>query len=250
LHHRAIMENDPAATPLLRHIPDPLLIHHPVPFRIPAPAPVPTATAAANGGPKPAPPPLSGLQRFAILTFSVLRIFRGLAFIVYPALSVDSLDMPENPSNTLVLGGLLGVRDLLLGGLLYTADETQEREVRRALVVNLLSDAMDTFILIFSAACAGEWEGHRLAAIAAVAVLALLEHLTLFTMGDDDGELEMLMAARGRPGGMAAMGGYQTMLIENHDKKMRLETWLTDLRLAEEEVGSTSEACPEQTTWE
>lgn len=212
------MENDPAATPLLRHGPEPIVID----------------------GPTPAPKThtLSGLQRFAILTFSVLRIIRGLCFIIYPALSVDSLDMPESPSNTIILGSLLGVRDLLLGGLLYTADESLEREVRRALVVNLLSDAMDTFILIFSAACSADWE-HRVAEIIAVAVLALLEHLTLFSMGDDE-ELERLMMARHRPAGAMA-GGYQTMLLESHDKKMRLETWLTELRFAEDEARSISE---------
>ncbi|KAI9152120.1 hypothetical protein HJFPF1_09344 [Paramyrothecium foliicola] len=216
------MDHNTAATPLLRHDPEPIVIRGPAP------------------GPK--TPPLSGLQRFAIRTFAVLRILRGLCFIIYPALSVDSLEMPESPSNTIILGCLLGGRDLLLGGLLITADESLEREVRRALVVNLLSDAMDTFILIFSAACSADWE-HRLAEIIGVAVLALLEHLTLFSMGDDE-ELEMRMIARNQAAGFVP-GGYQTMYLQNQDKKMRLESWLTELRFAEEEVRSAFESYPE-----
>ncbi|KEY66306.1 hypothetical protein S7711_02768 [Stachybotrys chartarum IBT 7711] len=196
---------EPALVPLLR------------PSGIPAPM-----------GVNPAPPALSGLQRFAITAFAIIRIMRGFGFVAYPALSISSLDVQPTGNNTFVLGSLLGVRDLLLGGLLYTADESLEREVRRALVVNLLSDAFDTFILIFSTACSAHWQAHRIVAIAFVAVLALMEHFTLFSMGDDE-ELMARHAAAGQGG-----YGYQTMMLVDEDKKNRMTSWLAELRNAEE----------------
>ncbi|KAH7324650.1 hypothetical protein B0I35DRAFT_406434 [Stachybotrys elegans] len=195
---------EPAAYPLLQA------------SGLPAPAPIVV----------PATQPLSGIQRFAVTTFAVLRIIRGFGFVIYPALSVSSFELPPN-GNAFVLGSLLGVRDLLLGGLLYTADEYLEREVRRALVVNLLSDAFDTFILIFSAACAAKWE-HHILGIVFVAVLAFLEHLTLFSMNDDE-ELIARHAANG-------VYGYQTMVHGDDDKKMRMNSWLAELQFAEEGV--------------
>lgn len=177
--------------------------------------------------PAPAPVPLSGLQRFAVSTFAIIRIVRGLSFILYPALGLSSFDIPQSGA-TFLLGSLLGSRDLLLGGLLYTADRRIRREVRRALAVNLLSDAMDTFILIFSAACSWHWR-NPLVEIIAVAVLTLLEHLTLWSMSDEEEDNSK---------------GYQTMLQGREDQKLRLDSWLTDLRRAEEQQPAVASSHP------
>ena len=166
----------------------------------------------------PSPAPLNAVQRFAITFFSAVRIARGLCFIAWPALGLSSFDMPKTGA-TFLLGSLLGSRDLLLGGLLWTADLHSPREVRRALLANLLSDAMDTFILIFSAACSWHWRS-PFVEIGVAAVLAILEHLTLWSMSDDDG-------------GVDPTAGYVAGVQAVEDKNRRLDTWLTELRMAE-----------------
>lgn len=166
----------------------------------------------------PATPPLSSLQRFAVRAFAVIRILRGFAFMLYSAVFFSDFEIPRGNA-TFLLGNLLGSRDLLLGGLLYTADPRVLREVRRALTVNLLSDATDTVVLIFSAACSSH-SRNPIAEIVAVAVLTILEHLTLWSMCDEEEELSK---------------GYQTMLQANEDQKKRLSSWLSELRVVEEQ---------------
>ena len=164
-------------------------------------------------------PPLNSIQRYAVKFFSCARLLRGLFFIAWPGLILSSFDI-ESSGGTFLLGSLLGSRDIILGGLLLTADTTQPRlnEVKRALLSVLLSDAMDTFILIFSAACAWQWRNPFIE-IGGAAILALGEHLTLWSMSEDD----------------AGMGprGYIQAVQAGEDKKRRLDTWLTELRVAE-----------------
>jgi hypothetical protein len=170
-------------------------------------------------------PPLSGLQRFAINFFSLARLVRGVCFMVWPALILSSFDIPRN-GGTFLLGSLLGSRDLLLGGLLLTADRFNRHEVRRALVTVLLSDAADTVILIFSAACSWHWKSPFIE-IGLAAGFALLEHLLLWSMSEEEI----------RPG----RGGYYG--IQAHeDKKRRLNTWLTQLQAAESRQNSVMAA--------
>ncbi|KAF4123027.1 hypothetical protein GMORB2_6575 [Geosmithia morbida] len=163
------------------------------------------------------PPPLSRLQRFAITFFSLVRLLRGLCFIAWPAILLSSFEIPQNGAS-FMLGSLLGSRDLLLGGLLYTADMLSIREVSRALVTNLLSDAMDTFILIFSAACSWHWKNPFIE-IGISALLAFLEHLTLYSMSEDDTE--------------SPVASYEAGMQAAEDKNRRLGTWLSELRMAE-----------------
>ena len=164
----------------------------------------------------PPPPLLNRFQRFLITFFSVFRIVRGLGFMAWPALGLSSFDIPRSGA-TFLLGSLLGSRDLLLGGLLWSADLHNAREVRRALLVNLLSDAMDTFILIFSAAASWHWR-NPLVEIGIAATLAIMEHLTLWSMDEDEGQ-----GAR----------EYQAHMQAGEDKKRRLDTWLSELRQVE-----------------
>ncbi|VUC20499.1 unnamed protein product [Clonostachys rosea] len=93
---------------------------------------------------------------------------------------------------------------------------------------------MDTFILIFSAAC--DWHDQRspLAEIVTVAVLAILEHLTLYSMSEDD-------CPDGGHGGntYVAYGGaanYAYGLQVSEDKQRRVDAWLTELRAAEDQM--------------
>lgn len=168
-------------------------------------------------------PPLNTLQKAAIATFSLVRLIRGLCFIAYPALGLSSFDIPQSGA-TFLLGSLLGSRDLLLGGLLWTADLGSEsrRELRRALLVNLLSDVMDTCILIFSAACSWHWKNPFLE-IGMAAVLAIAEHLTLWSISDEEEESSKV---------------YVEALRRGDDKKRRMDTWLREMRMAEAQEGT------------
>ncbi|KJZ77821.1 hypothetical protein HIM_02998 [Hirsutella minnesotensis 3608] len=177
------------------------------------PAPAPPAAA-----PQPA---VNRAQRVAIGVLAALHVARGLVMLAYPLSGFSGLDIPRSGA-AFLLSALLGVRDALLGGLLATTDRFSDHEVRRALAVNLLSDAADTFILIFSAAC--RWQPHHpVAAIGLVATMAIVEHLTLWTMSDDD--------EGGSPRGAAA---YEAHLQANEDKKRRLDMWFDDMRRSDE----------------
>jgi len=166
----------------------------------------------------PQPPALNTPQKAAIATFSLVRLVRGLCFIAYPALGLSSFDIPQSGA-TFMLGALLGSRDLLLGGLLWTADLSPScrRELRRGLLVNLLSDVMDTCILIFSAACSWHWRNPFLE-IGMAAVLAIAEHLTLWSISEEEEESSRV---------------YVEALRRGDDKKRRMDTWLAEMRMAE-----------------
>lgn len=181
----------------------------------------PPAVAAA--GTTTTPFKLNALQRTAVTSFSVVRIARGLCFLAWPALGLSSFDIPESGA-TFLLGCLLGSRDLLIGGLLWTADTTSRRETSRAVLISLLGDALDTCILIFSAACAWHWR-NPVVEILAVALLAIAEHLTLYSMSEDEFE-------NTKNGGGAA-AAYSAGLQAMEDKKRRMDAWLAEMRVAE-----------------
>ncbi|KAF7555828.1 hypothetical protein G7Z17_g1939 [Cylindrodendrum hubeiense] len=134
------------------------------------------------------------IQRTAISTFSLVRFFRGLSLVVYPRFGLYALDVPSDGASCM-LASLIGVRDIMLAGLLHTADVTNalegdpyaRREVSRALAVGLLSDAVDAFVLIFYAAWSDDW-GNPMTVIIITAVIALLEHLTLWSLSEDEWE--------------------------------------------------------------
>ncbi|PHH88200.1 hypothetical protein CDD83_7847 [Cordyceps sp. RAO-2017] len=220
---------------------------------VPPGAPEPMAEPTAR--PAPATASVNRLQRTAVGLFAGLHILRGLFCLAYPASGLSSFDLPRSGA-TFLLSALLGVRDMLLGGLLATATTTTcsagdgdgndnggggckeggggcagsrcgaDRELRRALAVNLLSDAADTFILIFSAACA--WQRRNpVAEIGVVATMAILEHLTLWTMaaGSD---------SAGSTVRNQAVAAYEARLQAHEDKQLRLDMWLADMRRDEE----------------
>lgn len=158
---------------------------------------------------KPVSPQPSRLQGFAIHLFAVLHIVRGLCLVFYPAIGLSGVQLTYC-DDAYPLGSLLGVRDVLLGGLLFTAGHHSLSQMRRVLAVLLLGDAADTFILIFWAACS--W--HRRAPVPEIviwALTALLEHLTLWSM--DASETQAHDLIREQTQGNA---------------KLRLKTWLSE----------------------
>ncbi|KAF5985519.1 hypothetical protein FBULB1_2826 [Fusarium bulbicola] len=200
--------------------------------------PISTPTAIASPyeqPPPPAPTAANHVQRFAITTFSVLRFARGVSLIAYPRFGLWALDIAPDGS-AYMLASLIGIRDILLSGLLYTSDTTNaatdsaaRREVTRALATNLFSDALDAFVLIFYAAWSDDW-GNPIAVIVISAVMAIFEHLTLWSLSEDDW----------------AAHEYGSL---GDDKKARMNAWLRDLERwgpeeywPEQSVGPSSRA--------
>lgn len=170
---------------------------------------------------------LSNLQRLGINIFSLIRLLRGLALIAYTALSLTlsnspGISSPESPQTgaTFLLATLLSTRDILLGSLLLTSSPSSRRETSRALLLLLLSDAADCFVLIFAAACDFRW-GNSLVEIMAAALLALGEHLLLYSMSDEE------------EGGVKER--YCRVVQAGEDKRRRLDDWLEGMRRVEGE---------------
>ncbi|KAF5534841.1 hypothetical protein FMEXI_11048 [Fusarium mexicanum] len=200
--------------------------------------PISTPTAIASPfeqPPPPAPTAANHVQSFAITTFSVLRFARGVSLIAYPRFGLWALDIAPDGS-AYMLASLIGIRDILLSGLLYTSDTANaatdsaaRREVTRALATNLFSDALDAFVLIFYAAWSDDW-GNPIAVIVISAVMAIFEHLTLWSLSEDDW----------------AAHEYGSL---GDDKKARMNAWLRELERwgpeeyrPEQSVGPSSRA--------
>ncbi|KAI5464915.1 hypothetical protein BGZ63DRAFT_401819 [Mariannaea sp. PMI_226] len=169
----------------------------------------------------------SRLQRLSIKAFCLVRFLRGISLVVYPRFGLYALDVPADGA-ACMLASLIGVRDVLIAGLLHTADVTNalagdhyaRRELSRALAVNLLSDAVDAFVLIFYAAWSSDW-GNPLTVIVITAIMAIMEHLTLWSLSEDEWEaLE------------------QRSLDE--DKVSRMNAWLRELARFEQAAPAES----------
>lgn len=210
----------------------------------------------------PPPPPFNKLQHVAICAFSALHILRGFVFIAFPAVLIGMSASGNNrhgqePTKAHsqtdhhhyyyhLLTALLGTRDIILGGLLAAADRRRRAPgVHRALAANLLSDAADTFVLIFFAACASagqqprRWRpGSPVAEITAVAVLATLEHVTLWSMSAETGTRSGFRSSGGGSGfeklRVSPTSAYEARMQADEDKKRRMDMWLSDMRRAEE----------------
>ncbi|KAF5017534.1 hypothetical protein F66182_10535 [Fusarium sp. NRRL 66182] len=181
------------------------------------PISTPTAVASPYADPPPQPEPsaASHVQRFAIATFALARFLRGASLVAYPRFGLWAVDIAPDGS-AYMLASMIGIRDILLSGLLYTSDTASaaidpaaRREVTRALATNLFSDALDAFVLIFYAAWSDDW-GNPIAVIVISAVMAIFEHLTLWSYSEDD------WAANEQ----ASLGD---------DKKARMNAWLREL---------------------
>ncbi|CAJ0541511.1 Ff.00g080870.m01.CDS01 [Fusarium sp. VM40] len=197
--------------------------------------PISTPTAIASPyehspPPPPEPTAASHVQRFAIATFSLARFLRGVSLIAYPRFGLWALDIAPDGS-AYMLASLIGIRDILLSGLLYTTDTANastdpsaRREVTRALATNLFSDALDAFVLIFYAAWSDDW-GNPIAVIVISAVMAIFEHLTLWSYSEDD------------------WAGQEGCSLGD-DKKARMNAWLRELERYEPETYRPEQSVP------
>lgn len=165
-------------------------------------------------------PPVTRFQYAASSVIATLHLLRGFALVTFPATVLAGFALPKS-GPAFLFTTVLGVRDVVLGGLLATADARRGYEVQRALGIALFSDSIDTFVLIFVVACS--WNRRNpVPEIISVALLAILEHLTLWSFGDDDDD--------------GPSPSYQAVVQIDRleDKRLRLGKWLEDLKRAED----------------
>ncbi|KAK2591387.1 hypothetical protein QQS21_010931 [Conoideocrella luteorostrata] len=167
-----------------------------------------------------APAAVTRVQYVASSVIATLHLLRGFALVIFPATVLAGFALPKSYP-AFLLTTILGVRDIVLGGLLLMTDAGRSYEVQRALGIALFSDSIDTFVMIFVVACSGSGR-NPVAEIVSVALLAILEHLTLWSFGDDDDD--------------GPSPSYQAVLQVDRleDKRLRLGMWLEDLKRAEE----------------
>jgi hypothetical protein len=160
-------------------------------------------------------------QYIATAVIATLHLLRGVALLACPAIALSSFAAPTSTVD-LFFTSLLGIRDIIVGGLLAVADHRRSYEIHRALGIALFSDSVDTFVLIFVVACSAQLRAPAPEMICVV-LLAIMEHLTLWSFddGDDDGPTPS-------PSQQATV--YVARL---EDKRLRLGMWLEDLKRAE-----------------
>jgi hypothetical protein len=86
-----------------------------------------------------------------ITLLSTLRIATGSLSLLLPSTTLSLFQM-SNPGSALVGMRLFGVRDAILGGLLWTADSPAA--IRRALIAGAVVDGIDVLGLAY-----GAWQG-------------------------------------------------------------------------------------------
>ncbi|KAG5921694.1 hypothetical protein E4U53_003768 [Claviceps sorghi] len=192
--------------------------------------------------------PVTTLQHLASSVIAALHLVRGFALFTFPAVVLSGFTLPSRSGPALFLTCLLGLRDVVLGGLVAAADAHRGYEVQRALGMALFSDSVDTFVLIFVVACS--WTRRNpVLEIVSVALLAMLEHLTLWSFGDDDdgddddNNNSVDGGGGGGGGGINHNGAigppsrpsYQAIVQVDriHDRRRRLGMWLEDVKRAE-----------------
>ncbi|ODA81121.1 hypothetical protein RJ55_04084 [Drechmeria coniospora] len=177
--------------------------------------------------PRPTGHAMTRLQHATVCTFAAVHILRGVGLIAYPGVKALLSSASIDPSLHLFCA-FVGLRDVLLGGVLAMSLRRREGEAHGALAAMLLSDAVDTFVLIFAeAATTGAWRGPRpVVVIAAVAALATVEHMTLWSMAGDGPAV---------PGGDSR--AHQLRILGGEDKMARLDSWMLEMQRAETAKG-------------
>ncbi|KAK8922766.1 hypothetical protein H634G_03786 [Metarhizium anisopliae BRIP 53293] len=192
----------------------------------------PTTPLIRREEPKPQVlPAVTRLQYIATAVIAALHIVRGIALLVCPAVALSSFAEPTS-STAFFFTSLLGVRDIILGGLLTLADPRRSYEIHRALGIALFSDSVDTFVLIFVVACSAHLKNPA-PEIISVVLLAVLEHLTLWSFDEEDDD------------GLSPSQQATIQVTRLDDKRLRLGMWLEELKQAEslqEDLLSTPES--------
>ncbi|KAF2689992.1 hypothetical protein K458DRAFT_483510 [Lentithecium fluviatile CBS 122367] len=95
----------------------------------------------------------------AIKTLAILRLGIGAASLITPrwACALFQYSLPQGSS---IIGRLFGIREVILGELLYTSEDKNaidggRREVRRALWCNIAADTVDICSVGFAVATGG-----------------------------------------------------------------------------------------------
>ncbi|OAA38826.1 hypothetical protein NOR_06479 [Metarhizium rileyi] len=179
----------------------------------------PTTPLLRRNMPAKGPPPVTRLQYISTASIAVLHVLRGIALLACPAMALSGFALPRSRT-AFVFTSLLGVRDIVLGGLLALADPRRSYEIYRALGIALFSDSVDTFVWIFVVACSAHLRNPA-PEIMSVVLLAILEHLTLWSFDDenDDGPSPSQQAT--------------IQVTRLDDQRLRLGMWLEDLKRAE-----------------
>ncbi|KHN99826.1 uncharacterized protein MAM_02679 [Metarhizium album ARSEF 1941] len=164
-------------------------------------------------------PQVTRLQHISVAAVAVLHMLRGAALLACPAIALSSFAVSRS-STAIFFTSLLGVRDIVLGGLLVLADHRRGYEMHRALGIALFSDSVDTFVLIFAVACSARLK-IPVPEMLSVVLLAILEHLTLWSFDDENDDV---------PGPFHEATVHVSRL---DDKRLRLGMWLDDLKRAE-----------------
>ncbi|KAF2020895.1 hypothetical protein BU24DRAFT_416557 [Aaosphaeria arxii CBS 175.79] len=104
----------------------------------------------------PTPESLTPLASGTLKTLSVMRIVLGASTLVAPRWTCALFFYPL-PATAGVLARLFGIREVVLGELLYTAEDKTaadggKREIKRALWANMASDAVDLGSVTFALA--------------------------------------------------------------------------------------------------
>ncbi|KIL93756.1 hypothetical protein FAVG1_02317 [Fusarium avenaceum] len=102
------------------------------------------------------PKQLSSVTSTTIKTVSFLRVVLGAACVIAPQLTCEIFFYPV-PAAFSILPRLFGIRDLLLGALLVTAEDRNipsggRRELRRTLWANIAADSVDVISIVLSLA--------------------------------------------------------------------------------------------------
>jgi hypothetical protein len=102
------------------------------------------------------PPPLSSTTVRANRALSFLRIGLGASTLIAPQWTCALFQMPI-PATMSVIVRLFAIRDIMLGELLITAEDKKSptrgrREIKRALLANIGSDAVDICSIGFALA--------------------------------------------------------------------------------------------------
>jgi len=100
----------------------------------------------ASPTPKPSPQiPLAKTPTTTILSYS--RLFLGTSFLLAPQLTASLFQFPI-PASMAILARMFGIRDVVLGDLLLTAET--EREKKRLLLGNMLVDLGDLAVVLWA----------------------------------------------------------------------------------------------------
>ncbi|ORY08447.1 hypothetical protein BCR34DRAFT_603533 [Clohesyomyces aquaticus] len=100
--------------------------------------------------------PLTPTASGAIKALAILRGAIGVGCLIAPHWSCALFRYPI-PASGAVITRLLGAREIVLGELLFTAEDKTShdggrREIRRALWANMASDGIDVFSILFGVA--------------------------------------------------------------------------------------------------